>query len=154
MGSSSIPSVYPSHPPDSVVDRPRRRNHPLEISSVKRQGQEWNHLLQKVFRIRAALSLSLSSEVGQKASDPILFENLLTGAPSLSVLVSIHDQLLFVRGTVPSAFQVLSNPVLLVVLVFSQEGSKEVTLCILVDPSNTACYRLNDGGGKMICDWR
>ena len=64
----------------------------------------------------------------------------------MSVLVSSCDQLLFAPGVLPSAFQVLSNPVLLVVLVFSQEGSIEVTLCILVDPSNTACYRLNDGG--------
>jgi hypothetical protein len=34
--------------------------------------------------MRAALSLSLSIDVGQKASPPSLFESLFTGAPSLS----------------------------------------------------------------------
>lgn len=41
-------------------------------------------LLQKLRNIRAALSLSLSNVVGQKASDPSLLLKLLTGAPSLS----------------------------------------------------------------------
>ena len=59
-------------------------------------------LLQKLRRIRAALSLSLSKVVGQKASEPNLFDSLLTGAPSLSAQP-----------------QSLSKPVLLVVLVFS-----------------------------------
>jgi hypothetical protein len=34
--------------------------------------------------MRAALSLSLSSVVGQNASAPTLLDNLFTGAPSLS----------------------------------------------------------------------
>ena len=37
------------------------------------------YILQNDFKIRAALSLSLSRDVGQKASDPILFVSLLTG---------------------------------------------------------------------------
>ena len=37
--------------------------------------------------MRAALSDSLSSVVGQKASDPILFENLLIGAPTVELSV-------------------------------------------------------------------
>jgi len=41
-------------------------------------------LLQKDFRIRADLSLSLSRDDGQKASEPILFVSLLTGTPSFS----------------------------------------------------------------------
>jgi hypothetical protein len=40
--------------------------------------------LQNDFRIRAALSDSWSSVVGQKASEPILFVSLLTGTPSFS----------------------------------------------------------------------
>lgn len=39
-------------------------------------------VLQKDFRILAAFSDSISSVVGQKASDPILFESLLMGAPT------------------------------------------------------------------------
>lgn len=42
------------------------------------------YLLQNDLKILAALSLSLSREVGQNASDPIRFENLFTGAPNLS----------------------------------------------------------------------
>lgn len=41
-------------------------------------------VLQKLFKMRAALSLSMSSVVGQKASEPNLFDILLMGAPSLS----------------------------------------------------------------------
>lgn len=40
------------------------------------------HILQNDLKILAALSHSLSRVVGQKASDPILFESLLTGAPT------------------------------------------------------------------------
>src|ERR1700749_4978057 len=40
--------------------------------------------MQKLRRIRAALSDSLSSEVGQKASAPSLLESLLTGTPTFS----------------------------------------------------------------------
>lgn len=53
--------------------------------SVSLESQVWwLDLLQKLFRMRAALSLSLSSVVGQKASEPSLLERRLTGAPSLS----------------------------------------------------------------------
>lgn len=41
-------------------------------------------LLQKDFNILADLSLSGPSCVGQKASEPILFVSLFTGAPSFS----------------------------------------------------------------------
>lgn len=40
--------------------------------------------MQKLFSMRAALSLSLSSVVGQKASLPSLLDSRLTGAPILS----------------------------------------------------------------------
>jgi hypothetical protein len=73
-------------------------------------------LLQNDLKILAALSLSLSSVVGQKASLPMRFESLLTGAPSLSA----HPQ-------------TLSKPFLLCVLVVSQDGSLAVTFCILGD---------------------
>jgi hypothetical protein len=43
---------------------------------------EREHILQNDFRILAALSHSLSKVVGQNASDPILFESLLIGAPT------------------------------------------------------------------------
>ena len=46
--------------------------------------------IQKLRRIPAALSDSLSSEVGQKASAPSLLESLFTGAP----IFSNHDLLL------------------------------------------------------------
>ena len=46
--------------------------------------------MQKLRRMRAALSDSLSRDVGQKASAPSLFESLLTGAP----IFSNHDLLL------------------------------------------------------------
>jgi hypothetical protein len=46
--------------------------------------------MQKLRRMRAALSDSLSSEVGQKASAPSLLESLFTGAP----IFSNHDLLL------------------------------------------------------------
>ena len=59
--------------------------------------------LQKLLNILAALSLSLSSVVGQNASDPSLFDNLFTGAPSAS-----------------SDCHILSNPALLFSFVFSQ----------------------------------
>lgn len=52
--------------------------------------------LQKLFNILAALSLSLSSVVGQKASLPNLLLSLFTGVPSLS-----------------AAFHALSKPALL-----------------------------------------
>lgn len=39
-------------------------------------------LRQKDLRIRAALSLSLSSDVGQKVSEPHLFDALFIGTPS------------------------------------------------------------------------
>lgn len=41
-------------------------------------------VLQNDFKILAALSLSAARFVGQKASDPILFVSLFTGAPSFS----------------------------------------------------------------------
>ena len=62
-----------------------------------------SNLLQKLLRMRAALSLSLSSVVGQKASLPSLLDNRFTGAPSLS--------------TNP---YILSKPALLLVLVLCQ----------------------------------
>lgn len=48
------------------------------------EGEGQGSLLQNDFRIRAALSDSWSSVVGQKASEPILFVSLLTGTPSFS----------------------------------------------------------------------
>jgi hypothetical protein len=63
-----------------VADPFGYRNHLLEddtFSVAEFLGHIY--LLQKDVRILAAFSLSLSSEVGQKASDPILFANLLTG---------------------------------------------------------------------------
>ena len=77
-------------------------------------GKGKTRLTQKVLRILAALSLSLSRVVGQKASLPILFVILLTGAPSLSAQP-----------------QTLSKPFLLPVLVLSQEGRKLETRCIV-----------------------
>ena len=53
------------------------------ISDVPRFLYE-SSILQKLLRMRAALSLSMSRVVGQKASEPSLFESLFTGAPSLS----------------------------------------------------------------------
>lgn len=53
--------------------------------------------MQKLRRIRAALSASSSSVMGQKASAPSLLESLLTGLPTLwnqSLLVALvlsHD---------------------------------------------------------------
>ena len=44
-------------------------------------------VLQKLRKMRAALSLSLSRVVGQKASEPSLLLSLFTGAPSLSTSV-------------------------------------------------------------------
>lgn len=82
--------------------------------------QKTRYVLQNDLRILAALSLSISSVVGQKASLPIRFDSLFTGAPSLSA----HPQ-------------TLSKPFLLCVLVVpqvvSQDGSFEVTFCILGD---------------------
>jgi len=77
--------------------------------------KEKNDLLQKLLKILAALSLSLSKVVGQNASLPILFDSLLTGAPSLSA----HPQ-------------TLSKPFLLPDLVLSQDGNMEVTFCIAI----------------------
>lgn len=48
-------------------------------------------LLQNDFKILAALSDSLSSVVGQKASLPILLENLLTGAPTFLVVSNVAN---------------------------------------------------------------
>lgn len=45
------------------------------------------YALQKLLRILAALSDSMSSVVGQKASEPTLLDRRLTGAPSLSTQV-------------------------------------------------------------------
>jgi len=42
------------------------------------------YILQKLRRMRAALSLSLSSVVGQNDSEPSLLDNLFTGVPILS----------------------------------------------------------------------
>jgi hypothetical protein len=71
-------------------------------------------------RILAALSHSLSRVVGQKASDPILFESLLTGAPTeeLSVLhrraIRSFDSYVCLPKQrlcqIPSCFQSLSGP--------------------------------------------
>ena len=44
----------------------------------------WKPSIQKLRRMRAALSDSLSKDVGQKASAPSLFAVLLTGTPTLS----------------------------------------------------------------------
>jgi hypothetical protein len=73
------------------------------------------YVLQNDLKILAALSLSLSSVVGQNASLPMRLESRFTGAPSLSAQP-----------------QTLSKPFLLVVLVVSQDGSLDVTFCILV----------------------
>lgn len=54
------------------------------VSGLLREVPRGMYSLQKLRRMRAALSLSLSSVVGQKASEPSLFDSLLTGAPSLS----------------------------------------------------------------------
>jgi hypothetical protein len=77
--------------------------------------------LQKLLRILAALSLSLSKVVGQNASLPILFVSLLTGAPSLSA----HPQ-------------TLSKPFLLPDFVLSQDGRRVATLCISTQCSRSA----------------
>lgn len=69
--------------------------------------------LQKDLKILAALSLSLSSVVGQNASLPMRFVSLFTGAPSLSAQA-----------------QTLSNPFLLWVLVVPQEGSMPFAFCM------------------------
>jgi hypothetical protein len=93
---------------------------PIPFSSEGAQGHParlWTekvHLLQKLLKILAALSLSLSKVVGQNASLPILLDSLLTGAPSLSA----HPH-------------TLSKPFLLPDFVLSQDGSIEVTLCIV-----------------------
>jgi len=47
---------------------------------------------QKDLRMRAALLLSLSRDVGQNASDPILLVHLLTGAPILSKAFQAESQ--------------------------------------------------------------
>lgn len=52
--------------------------------SDKRALSSEQNVLQKLFKILAALSLSMSRVVGQKASEPSLFERRLTGGPSLS----------------------------------------------------------------------
>ena len=54
----------------------------MSVDTRARKGQEYS--LQNDFRIRAALSDSWSSVVGQNASDPILFVSLFTGTPSFS----------------------------------------------------------------------
>lgn len=46
-------------------------------------------LLQKLRNILAALSLSLSSVVGQNASEPNLLVSLFTGAPNLSTSANV-----------------------------------------------------------------
>jgi hypothetical protein len=101
------------------------------LLSGKSQGsaapKEKIHLLQKLLKILAALSLSLSKVVGQNASLPILFDSLLTGAPSLSAQP-----------------QTLSKPFLLPDLVLSQDGSIEVTFCI-AEGNETPSQRHRDG---------
>ena len=52
-------------------------------------------LRQNEFRIRAALLLSFSSDWGQNASDPILFVNLLTGAPIFSNVLQATSKPVF-----------------------------------------------------------
>ncbi len=70
---------------------PRRRSHPLQAhTSVAISRSRKGDILQKDLRIRAALSHSLSKVVGQKASDPILFENLFIGAPTEECQTSFH----------------------------------------------------------------
>jgi hypothetical protein len=81
----------------------------------KAPKKEENYSLQKLLKILAALSLSLSKVVGQKASLPILFDSLFTGAPSLSA----HPQ-------------TLSKPFLLPDLVLSQDGNMELIFCIAI----------------------
>lgn len=74
------------------------------------RGVVAGYVLQNDRRMRAALSLSLSRVVGQKASLPMRLEKRLTGAPSLSAQP-----------------QTLSNPCLLFVFVVSHDGSLDVT---------------------------
>src|SRR4051812_12173151 len=81
--------------------------------SSQRCSEEKGILLQNDRSILAALSLSLSSVVGQKASLPMRFDKRLIGAPSLSA----HPH-------------TLSKPFLLVVLVWSHDGSFDLTFSI------------------------
>jgi hypothetical protein len=76
--------------------------------------QRERHSPQKDLNILAALSLSLSSVVGQNASLPMRFDSRLMGAPSLSA----HPH-------------TLSNPFLLWVLVVAHDGSLDLTFSIL-----------------------
>jgi hypothetical protein len=92
---------------------------------------EKEHILQNDLRILAALSLSLSRVVGQKASDPILFESLLTGAPTVGCQFSFPRQQIRMHSRLSAHCQALSKPFLLPVFVLSQEGRIEVTFCIL-----------------------
>jgi hypothetical protein len=75
-------------------------------SAMLTASLESKYILQKVLRILAALSLSLSRVVGQKASLPILFENLLIGAPSLSATTinqtALNDRFQWKTHTKPS----------------------------------------------------
>lgn len=103
-------------------------------------------LLQNDFKILAALSHSLSRVVGQKASDPILFESLLTGAPTKKCQlrrqgVTICDFLHLRLSAKPHA---LSNPFLLPDFVRSHEGRIEVTFCIMAGHSMQV-HRENSG---------
>lgn len=95
--------------------------------SFQRNSDE-GYSLQNDLKILAALSLSLSRVVGQKASLPIRFDSLFTGAPSLSA----HPH-------------TLSNPLLLCVLVLSQDGNFDVTFCI-VNNNRMNLSRLIDQG--------
>ena len=69
--------------------------------SPKQPELEMEDILQNDLRILAALSHSLSRVVGQNASEPILFESLLTGAPTVDVSfhprLTDHSSLTFVR---------------------------------------------------------
>jgi hypothetical protein len=86
--------------------------------------------LQNDLRILAALSLSLSRVVGQNASDPILFESLLTGAPTENCQYSFQGQRTIHYSRLSAQPQALSKPFLLPLFVLSQVGRIDATFCI------------------------
>lgn len=85
-------------------------------------------LLQKLLRMRAALSDSMSSVVGQNASEPTLLERRLTGAPSLS-----------------TQLYTLSNPALDCVFVFDQRAMVWFGCSSLEQKSRGWCTDIQEG---------
>jgi hypothetical protein len=96
------------------------------------QNSTGEHILQNDLRILAALSLSLSKVVGQNASDPILFESLFTGAPTVGCQFSFQNQQTILLSRLSAQPQALSKPFLLPLFVLSQDGRIEATFCIAV----------------------